>query len=117
MPCILVVEDDAEVREVVCEFLRESGHRVLSAGSAQQARHLLAGETIDLMVIDCLMSGEQGGSLAEHALTLGIPAILTSGDMIYRETVAQPAIPFLAKPFRLRELDELVSRIAAAPRQ
>ncbi len=117
MPRILVVEDDAEVREVVCEFLRDSGHMVLSAGSAQQARELLARETVDLLIIDCVMSGEQGGSLAEHAAILGVPAILTSGDPRYRETIPQSTAPFLTKPFRLSELGELISRtLAASPR-
>ena len=117
MPCILVVEDDNLVREVVCEFLRDGGHMVLSAGSAQQARDFLACRTIDLLVIDCVMSGEQGGSLAEHAATLGVPSILTSGDMRNRERAANPGFPFLSKPFHLSELDELVARIVAAPRR
>lgn len=115
MPCILVVDDDVEVREVVCEFLRDGGHMVLSAGSAGQARALMASEAIDLTLIDCVMSGEQGGSLAEHASALGIPAILTSGDARYGETIPQPGIPFLTKPFRLTELDELISRTVAVP--
>ena len=45
MPSILVVDDNSEVREVVCEFLRDSGHLVFAAGSALQARALLARET------------------------------------------------------------------------
>ena len=110
MPRILVVEDDTEVREVVCEFLRNSGHMVLPAGSARQARDLLASETIDLLVIDCMMRGEQGSSLAEHASILGIPAILTSGDIRYRETIPQPAM-FLAKPFRLSDLNRAVAEL------
>jgi two-component system, OmpR family, response regulator len=117
VPRILVVEDNVEVREIVCEFLRDGGHTVLSAESAQQARDILARETVDLLVIDCVMSGEQGGSLAEHACALGLPVILTSGDVRYRETAAQSAMPFLTKPFRLSELDELISRTLAAPRE
>ncbi len=117
MPRILVVEDNVEVREIVCEFLRDGGHTVLSAESAQQARDILARETVDLLVIDCVMSGEQGGSLAEHACALGLPVILTSGDVRYRETAAQSAMPFLTKPFRLSELGELISRTLAAPRE
>ncbi len=115
MPRILVVEDDVEVREVVCEFLRDGGHHVLAAGSAQQARELLARESIDLLLIDCVMSGEQGGSLAEHARASGVPAILTSGDLRYRETISQSRVPFLSKPFRLSELGELISRTMTAP--
>lgn len=116
MPHILVVEDDPEVQQVVCEFLRETGHRVLAATSAEQARRLLANEAVDLLVIDCLMSGERGSSLAEHVATLGIPAILTSGDLKYQEASAQSSVPFLNKPFRLTELDEAIARALAAAR-
>ncbi|MGH7029136.1 MAG: response regulator [Stellaceae bacterium] len=116
MPRILVVEDDVDVRDVVCEFLRDGGHLVLSAASARQARELLARETVELLIIDCVMSGEQGGSLAEHAAALRIPAILTSGDLRYRETMAQSSVPFLPKPFRLSELGELISRALSVPR-
>lgn len=115
MPRILVVEDDAEVREVVCEFLRDSGHLVSSAESARQARELLAREAVDLLIIDCVMSGEQGGSLAEHAATLQVPAILTSGDPRYRDLLPKFSAPFLTKPFRLRELGELVTQMLALP--
>jgi DNA-binding NtrC family response regulator len=110
VPRILVVEDDADVRKVVLEFLETTGHRVACAASAEQARLLLSSEAIDLAVIDCLMSGEQGDSLAEHASSLGIPAILTSGDPQYLEAFACHSFPFLPKPFRLSALDELISR-------
>jgi DNA-binding NtrC family response regulator len=114
MPRILVVEDDADVQSVVLEFLQTSGHHVLSAASAEQARSLLASEAIDLALIDCLMSGEQGRSLAEHASGLGISIILTSGDPHYAELLPEQRFPFLAKPFRLTALDELISRTLQA---
>ncbi len=117
MPSILVVDDNSEVRELVCEFLRDSGHVIFSAGSALQARALLARETIDLVIVDCVMSGEPGVSLAAHASSLGVPAILTSGDLRYGETIAPSATPFLSKPFRLGQLEELVARTARPPRQ
>ena len=87
MPRILVVEDDADVQTIVLEFLRTTGHDVHSAVSAEQARLVLAREAIDLVLIDCLMSGERGNSLAEHAASLGIPTILTSGDPHYLEAL------------------------------
>lgn len=60
MARILVVEDDIAVQEVVSEFLRSTGHQIYPAASAEQARHLLASEAIEVALIDCLMSGEQG---------------------------------------------------------
>ena len=114
LPCVLVVEDDADVLSVVLEFLRAAGYSVLSAASAEQARGLLGTETIDLALIDCLMAGEQGNSLAEHASKLGVPTILTSGNPHYLESVTAQSFPFLAKPFRLTALDELIARTLRA---
>jgi DNA-binding NtrC family response regulator len=109
MAHILVVEDDADVQSVVSEFLVTLGHRLTCASSAQEARLFLASEPVDLALVDCLMSGEQGNSLAEHASQLGIPTILTSGDPHYIETCSNHCFPFLAKPFRLTSLDELIA--------
>jgi DNA-binding NtrC family response regulator len=111
MAHILVVEDDADVQSVVSEFLVSLGHRLTCASSAEQARLFLASEPVDLALVDCLMSGEQGNSLAEHASKLGVPTILTSGDPHYIEKCADHAFPFLAKPFRLTNLDELIASI------
>jgi DNA-binding NtrC family response regulator len=105
---ILVVEDDPDVRQILSEYLRSSGHAIVCATSAELARNLLATEAIELASIDCLMSGEQGNSLAEHASQLGIPVILTSGDPHYLEMLAEGPFPFLAKPFRLTALEGLI---------
>jgi len=113
---ILLVEDDADVGRIVAEFLGTVGHSVISASSAQQARFAVATEAVDLALIDCLMKGEQGDSLAEYVSQLGIPTILTSGDPQYLETLAGQDLPFLPKPFRLTALEELISQILQANR-
>ena len=110
MAHILSVEDDADVQSIVSEFLANVGHRVTSASSAEQARRVLGSEPVDIALIDCLMSGERGNSLAEHTMSLGIPTILTSGDPHYIETRSGHSLPFLPKPFRLTSLDELIAR-------
>ena len=115
MAHILFVEDDSDVQSVVSEFLVTLGHRLTCVSSAEEARLFLASEPADLALIDCLMSGEQGDSLAEHASKLGIPTILTSGDPHYIETCSEHPFPFLAKPFRLTSLDELVAQTLHKP--
>ena len=110
MAHILLVEDDADVQAVVSEFLATLGHRVISAASAEQARLLLANEAVEIALVDCLMIGEQGNSLAEYASSLGIPTILTSGDPHYIEICSEHPFPFLAKPFRLANLGELIEQ-------
>lgn len=114
MARILVVEDDSDVRDVVIDFLQAAGYAVLSAESADRARMLLGDAKVDLALIDCLMKGEQGDSLAEHAAKLGIPTILTSGHPHYLETAGKHSLTFLAKPFRLTELEELISEKLAS---
>ncbi|MBV9377110.1 MAG: response regulator [Alphaproteobacteria bacterium] len=111
MAHILIVEDDADVQNVVLEFLATLGHKVTSASSAEQARGLLEGEPVDLALVDCLMGGEQGNSLAEYASALGIPTILTSGDPQNIETGSEHPFPFLAKPFRLADLEALIEQM------
>lgn len=110
MPRILLVEDDADVQTIVSDFLETIGHDVMSAASAIQARLILASERVDLALIDCLMSGEQGNSLAEHVVQLGVPVILTSGDPDSLETLGRQSCPFLPKPFHLAALEDLISR-------
>jgi len=95
-------------------FLRTAGHDVFCAASAEQARRLLADKVIDLALVDCLMSGERGIFLAEHAVRLGVPTILTSGDPHYLDARPEGRFPFLPKPFRLSALDELISRTLQA---
>ena len=111
MARILLVEDDADVQLIISEFLGTSGHCVVPAASAEQARLFLANQPIDVAVIDCLMSGEQGDSLAEHASQLGIPTILTSSDPHYLETLPGHPLPFLPKPFRLAALGDLILQL------
>ena len=115
MTRILLVEDDSDVRVVVSEFLGTMGCDVISAASAEEARCVLANKPVDLAVIDCLMSGEQGNFLAEHCQNLGIATILTSGDPHYLELLGNKSQPFLPKPFRLGELSELISGVLQAP--
>jgi DNA-binding NtrC family response regulator len=90
MACILVVEDDADVGLIVGDFLETLGHSVISASSAQHARSVVATKSVDVALIDCLMKGEQGDSLAEYVSQLGTPTILTSGDPQYLETFDSP---------------------------
>jgi DNA-binding NtrC family response regulator len=114
MARILLVENDADVQGVVSEFLTTIEHQVTCASSAEQARLILARERVDLALVDCLMSGEPGDALAGHLTQLGIPTVLTSGDPLYIDTLAEQPVPFLPKPFRLAALEELISRMLQA---
>jgi CheY-like chemotaxis protein len=57
---ILVVEDHAIMREVICEILEDAGHSVLSAGDGHEAMHQLASNRFDLVVTDIVMPEMDG---------------------------------------------------------
>jgi signal transduction histidine kinase/CheY-like chemotaxis protein len=66
--CVLVVEDDADVRSFVVETLRGLGYDVLEAGNAEDALALLDRyTTIQLLLTDVVMPGKNGRKLAEEA--------------------------------------------------
>lgn len=67
MSTILVVDDDAEIRESLRTFVEDEGHRALEAADASSARRAMAREPVDLIFLDALMPGESGTALC-HSL-------------------------------------------------
>ncbi|MBA2593212.1 MAG: response regulator [Gammaproteobacteria bacterium] len=63
---ILIVDDEAELREVLEEYLSAQGHTALGAENAAVARALCAQHAIDLAILDIHLPGEDGLSLARH---------------------------------------------------
>ncbi len=57
-PHLLVVDDDARIRELLRRYLAGSGFRVTVAGDAAEARAKLASMEFDLVVLDVMMPGE-----------------------------------------------------------
>lgn len=111
MPRILVVDDEADALPVVATYLTAAGCEVDTAQSAEQARALLAATHYDVALIDLIMPGEGGRSLAMHVLSTApctVP-LLMSGEVSARE--AGTVAPFLAKPF---ERDTLLAMIERA---
>lgn len=116
-PVILIVEDEALIRCVTAEFLRDLGFAVIEAGDATEALAILAADArIDAVFSDVQMPGSMDGLnlaawIREHH---SAPVLLTSGDGQTAQTICDP---FLPKPYalpdvarRLRALLELVRR-------
>ena len=106
-PSILVVDDDADVREVLAETLLGFGYGVVVAASGEEALPVLAERhDIRMLITDVRMPGMSGFELATRArrLTEGLKVIITSGYFL-----PQPiAERFLKKPFRMHELASAV---------
>jgi len=113
-PHILVVDDDARIRDLLRRYLTEQGFRAVVAGSAEEARGLLASMTFDLAVLDVMMPGESGIRLTERLrndaeLHQGrdLPILLLTARSEAEDRIegfAAGADDYLAKPFDPREL-------------
>ncbi len=103
---ILLVEDEASVRELASRILEDDGYRVLAAGSAEQAQELWQRHrsSVDLLVTDLVLPGMSGQELADRLRQQrpALPVLAMSG---YTETASfradplQKGVSFIAKPF------------------
>jgi two-component system, cell cycle sensor histidine kinase and response regulator CckA len=112
---ILVCDDDADVRSVVAEVLRDSGYSVWEAETPTRALEVLGKEkAIDLFVVDYAMPEMNGLALIELARTsqYSLKVLLVSGHAEILKTGEIPGIPLLAKPFKtaglIRRIAELL---------
>jgi CheY-like chemotaxis protein/anti-sigma regulatory factor (Ser/Thr protein kinase) len=111
--CVLVVEDNDDVRELAEQVLQMEGYAVQSAGSGEQAMEVLRqGARADLLFTDVIMPGGINGlELVEQARTLrpGLPVLVTTG---YMDELPQGGrsggLEILAKPYRQEDLLEKV---------
>lgn len=122
--CILVVEDDHDVRYFASFALRNLGYTVLEAKSGKEAldlaKHYISSENgsenIDLMITDLIMPGMNGKVVAEKIVKLSdsIKIIYTSGyseESINGEKIVFDEARFLQKPFTIKMLAEKVKSI------
>lgn len=115
MKHILVVDDDPSILEVIERALSAANFRVSKARRVSVARDVLVRHRIDLVITDARIPGETGLSLAETAREHGIALIIMSGDPEWAAEHGMEPSQYLAKPFDLRRLVQLVH--AALPAQ
>ncbi|BBK38478.1 hypothetical protein STAQ_35560 [Allostella sp. ATCC 35155] len=111
---ILLVDDDAAVREVTASRLRELGYRVVEADSGGRALDILAdGEAFDLLLLDYAMPGMNGAELAREARRLrpDTPVMFITGfaDLGALGDVGEERI--VSKPYSDAELAAKVARV------
>jgi two-component system phosphate regulon response regulator OmpR len=115
---VLVVDDDPEIRELTSEYLTQQGFDVHCVDGGEAMTAWLAGHEADLIVLDLMLPGEHGLSLAKRLKSEGdIPIIIVSaqGDDVDRIVGLEVgADDYIAKPFNPREL---LARIRAVLRR
>jgi two-component system phosphate regulon response regulator OmpR len=107
-PHLLVVDDDARLRELLRRYLSDNGFRVTVAADAAEARSTLASFSFDLIVLDVMMPGESGLELTRALHAQGhVPVLLLTAMAEPEDRVnglEQGADDYLSKPFEPREL-------------
>jgi len=115
---ILVVEDERDVRDPLAAYLVRNDLRVTKAENAAAARQVLAAHAIDLVLLDIMMPGEDGLSLAGFIrATSKIPVILVTAKSEDTDRIVGlelGADDYVSKPFNPREL---LARIKAVLRR
>jgi DNA-binding response OmpR family regulator len=117
-PHILLVEDEREIRDPLAAYLVRNDLRVTKAENAVAARQVLAAHAIDLVLLDIMMPGEDGLSLAGFIrATTKIPVILVTAKSEDTDRIVGlelGADDYVSKPFNPREL---LARIKAVLRR
>ena len=108
IPHLLLVDDERSIREPLAQYLTKQGFRVTQAGDAEGARARLNAYSIDLVILDIMMPGEDGLSLCRHIrATSETPVILLTAKSEETDRIVgleMGADDYVVKPFSPREL-------------
>jgi len=115
---VLLIEDDALVRQLTARILRRQGYNVLVATQADEAIELASDQSmrIDLFLSDVVMPGESGPSVIER-LSAERPAAKVlfmsgyPGDDMSRRGIDEASFRFLAKPYSSEQLVQRVRQV------
>jgi CheY-like chemotaxis protein len=122
---ILVVEDDAPVRQVAVEILRDLGYRVLEAGDGPEALRVFGENAakVDLLLADIVLAGGMKGNEVSRRLTAIRPALLTLFMSGYTENAIvhhgrlDDGVQLIGKPFQREQLARKVAEVLGPLRQ
>jgi len=119
---ILLVDDETMIIDVGKSLLEKLGYRVIDAKSGEEALEIVRnnGSKIDLIILDMIMPGMDGGKAFDliHDLYPEIPVILSSGytlDGQAGDIIDKGCNGFIQKPFTLSEISNKVRKILDAP--
>jgi two-component system, OmpR family, response regulator len=107
-PHILVVDDDREIRSLLCDYLEKNGFRTTAVADGKGLRRTMEHSHIDLIVLDLMLPGDDGLTLCREIRAKSqVPIIMLTalGEDIDRIVGMEVgADDYLGKPFNPREL-------------
>jgi two-component system, cell cycle sensor histidine kinase and response regulator CckA len=114
---ILVVEDEPEVRTLICSMLEKNGYTVLASSSAEEAARVCLEHSgrVDVLLTDVVMPGMSGPDLARQLTgsVSELKVLYMSGhadSAVARHRIG-PEAPFIQKPFRSDTLREKIREV------
>jgi DNA-binding NtrC family response regulator len=115
---ILVVDDEAMIRQLISESLQQAGYRALSASNGIEALSLVQqhGPEIALVVLDIVMPEMDGKTTYDRLQEIrpGLKVLVSSGYSqlnITRELMTRPNLEFIQKPYVIHEVLTAVRRL------
>lgn len=117
---IMVVEDDADINNLLAKMLRQADYQVLQVYSGSEAVLRLQQDRPDLLLLDLMLPGMSGSDVLAHMrkeLALDVPVIVLSAKNALADKVTlleNGADDYITKPF---EPEEVLARIAATMRR
>ena len=115
MAVILVVDDEARIRDLIRRYLENDGHQVLTVGTGAEALDLVSSSEIDLVVLDLGLPDIRGEAVAREIRHVGdVPILMLTAKVDERDRIAgleAGADDYVTKPFSPRELVLRVSAI------
>jgi CheY-like chemotaxis protein len=118
---ILLVEDEAELRNVNAEFLRSLGYTLTCACSGPEALHLASqADQIDLVISDVVMPKMSGREFADQLLRMrpNTKLLYVSGyadDVVLQNGISMQGMMYLQKPYSLKQLASKVQTLISSP--
>ncbi len=114
MVAILLVEDDTDVAEILCDVLQSLGHTVRHETSGDAALAAVAAGVLPAVVItDLMLPGGMSGLALARELRVrlpGLPVVLATGGRGDTAELRAAGLTVLRKPFRTGELEAVISQ-------
>src|SRR5438552_7715589 len=115
---VLAVDDDPSIRQMIADYLADNDMQVTAVGSGREIADIIERHTIDLLILDLKLPGEDGMQIARHLRAESdVPIIMLTGRKDEADRVMGlelGADDYLTKPFSPREL---LARIRALLRR
>ena len=115
MDKILIIYDDAGIRDSMQEFIKDSGYDIYTASSAEEALELLKSEIVDVVITDIMLTGMDGLELTDLIKhNYDIDVIVMTGyseKFSYEDAINKGASDLVFKPIRYRELMLRLKRV------